>query len=122
MFAGYIALTEWRRVRKADAVIVEEAGERWHRSKTKEISEIDEIAQWLLDKLPPEPDPEAGRPATLVHNDFKLDNVMLNPQDPSQVVAVLDWEMCTVGDPLVDSYLAFVAAYAAGKDDEWWSE
>jgi aminoglycoside phosphotransferase (APT) family kinase protein len=89
--------------------------DRWHRAKTKEISEIDQVAQWLLDKLPPEPDPEAGRPATLVHNDFKLDNVMLNPQEPSQIVAVLDWEMCTVGDPLVD--LGILLCYWAEKDD-----
>jgi aminoglycoside phosphotransferase (APT) family kinase protein len=89
--------------------------ERWHRSKTKEIVEIDEIAQWLLDKLPPEPDPEAGRPATLVHNDFKLDNVMLDRQDPAKVVAVLDWEMCTVGDPLVD--LGILLCYWAEKND-----
>lgn len=89
--------------------------ERWHRAKTKEIAEIDEVAQWLLEKLPPEPDPEAGRPATLVHNDFKLDNVMLNPQDPSRVVAVLDWEMCTVGDPLVD--LGILLCYWAEKND-----
>jgi aminoglycoside phosphotransferase (APT) family kinase protein len=89
--------------------------DRWHRSKTKEITEIDEIAQWLLDKLPPEPDPEAGRPATLVHNDFKLDNVMLSSKDPSQPVAVLDWEMCTVGDPLVD--LGILLCYWAEKDD-----
>lgn len=89
--------------------------ERWHRSKTKEIGEIDDIAQWLLDKLPPEPDPETGRPATLVHNDFKLDNVMLDRQDPAKVVAVLDWEMCTVGDPLVD--LGILLCYWAEKND-----
>src|ERR1043165_7692826 len=57
----------------------------------------------------------AGRPATLVHNDFKLDNVMLNPQEPAQIVAVLDWEMCTVGDPLVD--LGILLCYWAEKDD-----
>lgn len=89
--------------------------ERWHRSKTKEIAEIDEVAAWLLAKLPPEPDPEAGRPATLVHNDLKLDNVMLDPQDVSKVVAVLDWEMCTVGDPLVD--LGILLCYWAEKND-----
>ena len=89
--------------------------ERWHRAKTKEIAEIDDVAQWLLDKLPPEPDPGEGRPATLVHNDFKLDNVMLDPHDASRVIAVLDWEMCTVGDPLVD--LGILLCYWAEKDD-----
>src|SRR5262249_41036016 len=89
--------------------------DRWHRSKTKEIVEIDEVAKWLLEKLPPDPDPDAGRPATLVHNDFKLDNVMLNPRDVSQVIAVLDWEMCTVGDPLVD--LGILLCYWAEKND-----
>ena len=38
----------------------------------------------------------------MVHNDFKLDNVMLDPREPARIIAVLDWEMCTVGDPLVD--------------------
>ncbi|MFC4638235.1 phosphotransferase family protein [Deinococcus hohokamensis] len=56
----------------------------------------EEVIAWL----------EAHTPAesahTLVHNDFKLDNLMLDPADPSRVVALLDWEMTTVGDPLVD--------------------
>lgn len=69
---------------------------RWERAKTSEAPEMDRILQWLLDKIP------AATDATIVHNDFKLDNVMLNREDPSRVVAILDWEMCTVGDPLVD--------------------
>lgn len=89
--------------------------ERWHRSKTSELVEIDQVIQWLADRLPPEPDPEAGRPATLVHNDFKLDNTMLDPKDPARVVAVLDWEMCTVGDPLID--VGIFLCYWAMKED-----
>ena len=89
--------------------------ERWQRSKTSELLEIDRVIDWLADRIPPEPDPEAGRPATLVHNDFKLDNTMLDPNDPSRVVAVLDWEMCTVGDPLVD--VGIFLCYWAMKDD-----
>lgn len=89
--------------------------DRWHRSKTTEIPEIDAVIRWLDERIPPEPDPEAGRPATLVHNDFKLDNVMLNPAEPSRVVAILDWEMCTVGDPLID--LGIFLCYWAERDD-----
>jgi aminoglycoside phosphotransferase (APT) family kinase protein len=89
--------------------------ERWHRSKTSEIAEIDEVIGWLEHRLPEEPDPQAGRPATLVHNDFKLDNTMLDPADPARVVAVLDWEMCTVGDPLID--VGIFLCYWAQKDD-----
>ncbi len=89
--------------------------ERWHRSKTSEVTEVEDVVNWLADRIPPEPDPEAGRPATLVHNDMKLDNTMLDPSDPSRVVAVLDWEMCTVGDPLID--LGIFLCYWAQKGD-----
>jgi aminoglycoside phosphotransferase (APT) family kinase protein len=89
--------------------------ERWHRSKTSEVPEIDSVIEWLAARIPLEPDPDAGRPATLVHNDFKLDNTMLDPTDPARVVAVLDWEMCTVGDPLID--LGIFLCYWAGKED-----
>jgi aminoglycoside phosphotransferase (APT) family kinase protein len=79
--------------------------DRWQRSKTDELPEIDKVVAWLSERLPPDADPDttsASERPTLVHNDFKLDNVMLDPHEPSRVVAVLDWEMCTVGDPLVD--------------------
>src|SRR5690349_3468450 len=49
--------------------------ERWQRAKTSEVPELEAVVQWLADRIPPEPDPERRRPATLVHNDFKLDNV-----------------------------------------------
>ncbi len=72
--------------------------DRWQRSKTTELPEMDQVIAWLNDRIPSAPANEA----TIVHNDFKLDNIMLDEADPSRVVAVLDWEMCTVGDPLVD--------------------
>ena len=72
--------------------------DRWQRSKTGELAEMDQVINWLVDRIPAEDDADA----TIVHNDFKLDNIMLDPDDPTRVVAVLDWEMCTVGDPLVD--------------------
>jgi aminoglycoside phosphotransferase (APT) family kinase protein len=70
--------------------------ERWERAKTEELAGMDGLVRWLADRLPVSP------PATLVHNDFKLDNIMLDARDPGRVEAVLDWEMATVGDPLMD--------------------
>jgi len=72
--------------------------DRWQRSKTGELAEMDQVIDWLASRIPLDNDVDA----TIVHNDFKLDNIMLDPDNPSRVVAVLDWEMCTVGDPLVD--------------------
>jgi aminoglycoside phosphotransferase (APT) family kinase protein len=71
--------------------------DRWSRSKTSEIPDMEALAGWLSRQLPPDPD----RPA-VVHGDFKLDNVMLDAADLSRLVAVFDWEMCALGDPLVD--------------------
>ena len=71
--------------------------DRWHRSKTGDLPEMDALAHWLLERLPPSPE----RP-TIVHGDFKLDNLMLDADDPSKVVGVFDWEMAALGDPLVD--------------------
>ena len=71
--------------------------ERWHRSQTDELAEMDALAAWLSERLPSDP----GRP-TLVHGDYKLDNVMLDAGDVGRVVGVFDWEMSAVGDPLVD--------------------
>lgn len=70
---------------------------RWQKSETSEIPAMDAIGVWLFKKKPASP----ARP-TVVHNDYKLDNVMLDFDDPGRIVAVLDWEMATVGDPLVD--------------------
>jgi aminoglycoside phosphotransferase (APT) family kinase protein len=72
--------------------------DRWQRSKTSELPEMDQVIQWLADRIPP----DAPNSATIVHNDFKLDNIMLDEDDPARIVAVLDWEMSTVGDPLID--------------------
>jgi len=71
--------------------------ERWHRSKTTDVPDMDALAVWLLGRLPPDP----ARPA-IVHGDFKLDNVMLDAHDIGRIAAVLDWEMSALGDPLVD--------------------
>ncbi|AKF09327.1 phosphotransferase family protein [Sandaracinus amylolyticus] len=69
--------------------------ERYEKAKTDDIPEFDEVVKWLAANMPP----ESG--ATLIHNDFKYDNVVYAP-DLSRIVAVLDWEMATLGDPLMD--------------------
>jgi aminoglycoside phosphotransferase (APT) family kinase protein len=87
--------------------------ERWNRAKTEELPEMDRVVRWLSDCLPPSVD------TTLVHNDFKLDNVMLRPSG-EQVEAVLDWEMTTIGDPLADLGLTmcyWTWASIAAEDD-----
>jgi aminoglycoside phosphotransferase (APT) family kinase protein len=70
---------------------------RWHGSQTSNLPEMDVLATWLRDRIPPDP----LRP-TLVHGDFKLDNAMFDPADFGRLVAVFDWEMSSVGDPLID--------------------
>ena len=71
--------------------------DRWHRSKTSDVPEMEALAAWLVEHLPPNP-PRA----TVVHGDFKLDNLMLDSDDPAHIVGVFDWEMAALGDPLVD--------------------
>jgi aminoglycoside phosphotransferase (APT) family kinase protein len=83
--------------------------DRWQRAKTEEIASMERLIEWLTRHLPPSPAP------TLVHNDFKLDNLMLNSSDPGRIEAVLDWEMSTVGDPLVD--LGLILCYWAQPSD-----
>ncbi|GAB1344306.1 phosphotransferase family protein [Gemmatimonas sp.] len=74
---------------------VEGWSKRWVASRTKDVRAMDEVAAWLAAHRPPE------RGAVLVHNDFKLDNLVFT-DDLSSVRAILDWEMATVGDPLMD--------------------
>ncbi|MBI1353803.1 MAG: phosphotransferase [Acidobacteria bacterium] len=69
---------------------------RWETARTRPVPAMERLSRWLLDHLPASPAP------TMVHNDYKLDNVMLAEDDPGRIVAVLDWEMSSVGDPLVD--------------------
>lgn len=75
---------------------------RWEQAKTDDLDSFDHIhniprvADWLADNMPPDNE------GVLIHNDFKYDNVVYDPNDLSQIIAVLDWEMTTVGDPLMD--------------------
>lgn len=69
---------------------------RYERAKTKDVPIVTELAQWLRDHLPPSP------PPALLHNDWRLDNMMLDAHDPGRCEAVFDWDMCTRGDPFAD--------------------
>jgi aminoglycoside phosphotransferase (APT) family kinase protein len=69
---------------------------RWEKSRTDDVQSVEKLAAWLAEHQPS----ESG--ACLVHNDYKYDNLVLDPANPSRIVAVLDWEMATVGDPLLD--------------------
>ncbi len=71
-------------------------GERYQAAKTDDLPELERAFARLAERLPPE------RGAAVVHNDYKHDNLVLNPADLTRIRAVLDWEMATVGDPLLD--------------------
>jgi aminoglycoside phosphotransferase (APT) family kinase protein len=70
--------------------------QQWERSKAEDLPEIDDLARRLRRALP------ASGPPTIVHGDYRLDNTMLANDDAGRIVAVLDWEMSTLGDPLAD--------------------
>ncbi len=83
---------------------------RWEGCKLNGNPSMEHLASWLLDRLPAAP-PRY----TIIHNDYKLDNIMLAEDDPAQIVAIFDWEMATVGDPLVD--LGILLSYWPQADD-----
>ncbi|MGN6166687.1 MAG: phosphotransferase family protein [Solirubrobacteraceae bacterium] len=68
----------------------------WEHNRTRELPEVQRIYQWLAAHLPQSP------PATIVHGDYRLGNTMLATSAPARLVAIFDWEMATIGDPLAD--------------------
>lgn len=70
---------------------------RYYNARTDDVPSIEQLANRLVERLPP----DSSR-AALIHNDYKYDNIVLAPEDLTRVVAVLDWEMATIGDPLMD--------------------
>lgn len=96
--------------------------ERYRRSATDAITAMDEASDWLAANVPTEP-----TRASFIHNDYKYDNLVLDPTDLTRITAVLDWEMATVGDPLMD--LGTTLGYWAEESDHpalkpfnltWW--
>ncbi|HXW85059.1 MAG TPA: phosphotransferase family protein [Candidatus Binataceae bacterium] len=82
---------------------------RWESAKTREVPLMEKLGAWFLDHQPP------PQPPTIIHNDFYLHNVMIDSHDPGRVAGVFDWEMSTIGEPLIDLGLAL--NYWRGKDD-----
>ncbi len=82
---------------------------RYFKAKTDEVTSIEKVAEWLVANVPEQ------QYISLIHNDYKYDNLVLNPEDLSDIRAVLDWEMATVGNPLMD--LGTSLAYWAQADD-----
>jgi aminoglycoside phosphotransferase (APT) family kinase protein len=82
---------------------------QWEKSKTRELPAIDSVHERLAARIP-----EQG-PATIVHGDYRLDNMILT--EAGEVAAVVDWELCTLGDPLADVGLLMVYWPQAGEDE-----
>jgi aminoglycoside phosphotransferase (APT) family kinase protein len=83
---------------------------QWEASKTRELASIEELHNRLETSLPRQ------SAAGITHGDYRLDNVMYSPDDPRRIAAVLDWEMCTIGDPLCD--LGLLLVYWVERPDE----
>src|SRR5439155_16216230 len=83
----------------------------WEHNRTRELPTVERATPWLTEHRR-----ESGD-ATIVHGDYRLGNVMLAPDAPPRLVAIFDWELATIGDPLADvGYL--VATWAEPGDDE----
>jgi aminoglycoside phosphotransferase (APT) family kinase protein len=86
--------------------------ERYHGSKTHDYPEVEKLSEWMQRKIP------ATGAVSLIHNDYKYDNVVLDPRDITKIIGVLDWEMCTIGDPLADLGTALAYWIEAADPEE----
>ncbi len=89
---------------------VEGWSKRYVQARTPDAPDYEKVMQWLHEKMPGEIDK-----VSIIHNDYKLDNVVLSPENPLELVGVLDWEMATLGDPLMD--LGSSIAYWVEEND-----
>jgi len=84
---------------------------RYQKAKTWNVPKCTKTIKWLESNMP------THERICFIHNDFRLDNVVLNPLEPTEVLGILDWEMATLGDPLMD--LGNSLAYWVQADDDW---
>jgi aminoglycoside phosphotransferase (APT) family kinase protein len=84
-------------------------GGLWERNRTRQLPAVERVGTWLGAHLPQSP------PATIVHGDFRLGNVMYAPEPPARLVAIFDWEMSTIGDPLAD--LGYLCTFWISRED-----
>jgi aminoglycoside phosphotransferase (APT) family kinase protein len=84
-------------------------GGLWEHSRTRELPAVEQVAAWLREHLP------RSGPATIVHGDYRLGNTVMGAAAPARLVAILDWEMATIGDPLAD--LGYLCALWAQPGD-----
>jgi aminoglycoside phosphotransferase (APT) family kinase protein len=82
----------------------------WEHNRTREIPEVEQLGEWLRANLPDSP------PATIVHGDYRLGNTMFDRQAPARLIAIFDWEMATIGDPLAD--LGYMVMHWTEAGDE----
>ncbi|MGW9265635.1 phosphotransferase family protein [Gordonia terrae] len=83
---------------------------QWGHVKTRELPDVERLVDALTDRVP-----EQAR-ESVVHGDFRIDNTIVDADDPSRIAAVVDWEMSTLGDPLTD--VALMCAYRIGAFDQ----
>jgi aminoglycoside phosphotransferase (APT) family kinase protein len=81
----------------------------WEHNKTRELPVVDELGEWLRDNMPD------SQEATIVHGDYRLGNVMMADSAPAELVAIFDWELSTIGDPLAD--LGYMTVTWVEQDD-----
>jgi len=84
--------------------------ERYEKAMTPDAPAWEKVKAWLLEKMP-----DDSPTASIVHNDYRFDNVILDPDNPMRIIGVLDWELTTLGDPLMD--LGNTLAYWIQADD-----
>ena len=97
-----VGLADWGRPDGYLERQVRRWGKQWQASRTRPLPGLEDVMGWLADHLPDSQD------ASIVHGDYRLDNVMLHTDDAGTIVAVFDWEMSTLGDPLADLGLLLV--------------